>query len=157
MFSLSPSLTLMHSSIVMCPESKKYADSTWKTPTSSGLARLELNTWMLLQALMAAQKTAGPPSIFCPNPFIPMSMLVQAILCTLPLLTELVIVWSRHPTANSRSKQWFLELYKAYVSAEQEKGNHWLVDALDADSTTKSGGQLASNDGTWSTYIHINY
>ena len=47
---------------------------------------------MLLQALMAARKTAAPQSIFCPNPYTPTSTLVQAILRASPLMTELVIV-----------------------------------------------------------------
>ena len=124
------------------------------SPQEIELARLELNTWMLLQALMAARKTVATQSTFCPNPYTPTSSLAQAILRASPLLTELVIVreWlhdtAAQPTIPEATTGYWsftkhMLMQNQRMAAAPAAG---VVDALDPDATTKSGGHLASND-----------
>ena len=125
------------------------------SPQEIELAKLELNTWMLLQALMAARKTAVPQSTFCPNPYTPTSTLAQAILRASPLLTELVIVreWlhdtaTQPPIPEATTGYWSFTKHMLVQNQRMPTApTAGVVDALDPDATTKSGGgHLASSD-----------
>ena len=128
-------------------------------PQEIELARLELNTWMLLQALMAARKTSAPQPTFYPNPYTPTSTLAQAILRVSPLLTELVIVreWL-HDTAAQPSIPEATTGYWSFTKHMLVQSQRMsttpaagIVDALDPDATSKSGGHLASDDAVSAT------
>ncbi|PFH53633.1 hypothetical protein AMATHDRAFT_79092 [Amanita thiersii Skay4041] len=122
------------------------------------LLRLEHNTWLLLQVLMAARKTATPPPNFVPNPYTPTSTLAQAILRSSQLLTELVIVreWL-HETAPQpaipEATTGYLNFTKHAVMQDRRLNrNPTTVDHLDPDAPNRpndSPAQLASDDASY--------
>ena len=123
-------------------------------PQEIELARLELNTWMLLQALMAAKITSEPQPTLYQNPYAPTSTLAQAILRVSPLLTKLIIVreWL-HDTAaqpsipEATTKYWSFTKHMLVQSQRMSTTPAaGIVDALDPDAMSKNGGHLASDD-----------
>ncbi|KAF8631636.1 hypothetical protein AX15_002275 [Amanita polypyramis BW_CC] len=122
------------------------------------LLRLELNTWMLLQVVMAARKTASPQTSFMPNPYTPTSTLAQAIMRSSQLLTELVVVreWL-HDTAPSPSipeaTTGYLNFTKHAVMQDKRLGRKsTTVEHLDPDAPTRPSGaptHLASDDASY--------
>ncbi|SRR6266550_1854307 len=107
------------------------------------LARLELNTWMLLRGKHQHQPT-----------FTLTSTLAQATLRVSPLLTELVIVreWLHDTGPEATTGSWS---FTTHVLVQSQRTSTTpaagIVDALDPDATSKSGSHLASDDAVSAT------
>ncbi|KAJ7118836.1 nuclear pore protein 84/107 [Mycena epipterygia] len=125
------------------------------------LLRLERDTWGLLQAVMPARKTEGPPvatarDLLAENPYTPTSTLAQAIMHASPLLSELVVVreWlqdtapaPQHPEATTG----YWKFTKHGVMQSLRMGGAprgGLVKEMDPDAVNRGDGRMLAPDDT---------
>ncbi|KAJ6459798.1 nuclear pore protein 84/107 [Mycena vitilis] len=125
------------------------------------LLRLERDTWGLLQAVMPARKTEGPPmptarELLAENPYTPTSTLAQAIMHASPLLSELVVVreWlqdSAPPPQHPEATTGYWKFTKHSVMQALRMGGgarDGLVKELDPDAVNRGDGRMLAADDT---------
>ncbi|KAJ7695686.1 nuclear pore protein 84/107 [Mycena rosella] len=125
------------------------------------LLRLERDTWGLLQAVMPARKTEGPPAptardLLAENPYTPTSTLAQAIMHASPLLSELVVVreWlqdtappPQHPEATTG--YWKFTKHGVMQALRLASGpRDGLVREMDPDAVNRGDGRMLAADDT---------
>ncbi|KAJ7184429.1 nuclear pore protein 84/107 [Mycena filopes] len=126
------------------------------------LLRLERDTWGLLQAVMPARKTEGPPTptardLLAENPYTPTQTLAQAIMHASPLLSELVAVreWlhetappPQHPEATTG--YWKFTKHGVMQSLRMGGGGarDGLVKEMDPDAVNRGDGRMLAADDT---------
>ncbi|KIM43977.1 hypothetical protein M413DRAFT_68391 [Hebeloma cylindrosporum] len=129
--------------------------------TEIEILRLEENTWGLLQALMSARKTETPLSqsakeLLVENPYTPTSTLVQAIMDSSPVLTELIVVreWLQEtapapspPEANTG----YWKFTKHTIMQSLRTGHaqrDGMVTEMDPDAVNRGNGAALAADDT---------
>ncbi|KAJ7494494.1 nuclear pore protein 84/107 [Mycena galericulata] len=126
------------------------------------LLRLERDTWGLLQAVMPARKTEGPPAptardLLAENPYTPTSSLAQAIMHASPLLSELIVVreWLQdtappphHPEATTG--YWKFTKHGVMQALRLGGGGtrDGLVKEMDPDAVNRGDGRMLAADDT---------
>jgi len=148
------------------------------------ILRLEENTWGLLQALMSsvsspilsfflsnlhthrARKTETPPSqsakeLLLENPYTPTSTLVQAIMDSSPVLTELIVVreWLQEtaPTPSPPEANTGYWKFTKHTIMQSLRTGHTqrdgLVTEMDPDAVNRGDGAALAADDTVSSCI----